>query len=157
MDAIHAIYFDALSNPFKRTRETTLSLFLFFFSPLSLPSQPNHLCRPIALRAKNNSTLPFAPSSRESVGRFSLARERFRGGKKWGKGREQDRLASPPFPIHEMKYSAFICSRWNSGDSKRDEVYPVNGGVCGGRTSLKRTNEFIFALITRKRRGEGGS
>lgn len=57
----------------------------FFFFPLSLPSQPNHLCRPIALRAKNNSTLPFAPSSRESFGRFSLARERFRGGKK-GKG-----------------------------------------------------------------------
>lgn len=154
MDAIHAIYFDALSNPFKRTRETTLSLFLFFFSPLSLPSQPNHLCRPIALRAKNNSTLPFAPSSRESA---FLSREKDSAAEKRGKGREQDRLASPPFPIHEMKYSAFICSRWNSGDSKRDEVYPVNGGVCGGRTSLKRTNEFIFALITRKRRGEGGS
>lgn len=156
MDAIHAIYFDALSNPFKRTRETTLSLFLFFPSPS--PSLPNPTIFAVQSLFARKTIPPFLsrPPLENPLDAF-LSREKDSAAEKRGKGREQDRLASPPFPIHEMKYSAFICSRWNSGDSKRDEVYPVNGGVCGGRTSLKRTNEFIFALITRKRRGEGGS
>lgn len=144
MDTIHAIYFDALSNPLKQP-----CLSSFFLPSLPSPSLPSNRCsREKLFRYSLVSRILLLSRIRWTL--FSRARKLRRG------KREGPRRGSPRIPL-SLKYSAFICSRWNSNDSERDEVYPANG-VCGGRTSLKRTKllEFIFALITRKIRGGGG-
>lgn len=143
MDTIHAIYFDALSNPLKQP-----CLSSFFPPSIPSPSLPSNRCsREKLFRYSLVSRILLLSRIRWTL--FSRARKLRRG------KREGPRRGSPRIPL-SLKYSAFICSRWNSNDSERDEVYPANG-VCGGRTSLKRTKllEFIFALITRKIRGGG--
>lgn len=144
VDTIHAIYFDALSNPLKQP-----CLSSFFPPSIPSPSLPSNRCsREKLFRYSLVSRILLLSRIRWTL--FSRARKLRRG------KREGPRRGSPRIPL-SLKYSAFICSRWNSNDSERDEVYPANG-VCGGRTSLKRTKllEFIFALITRKIRGGGG-
>lgn len=143
VDTIHAICFDALSNPLK---QPCLS---FPFFSLPLPSNRSSREKLFHYFHPFHESFSLLRDSLDSL--FSRAREeRFRRGKREGP-RRGSHLPSPS----TLKYSAFICSRWNSNDSERDRVYPVNG-VCGGRTSLKRTKrlEFIFALITRKRGGD---
>lgn len=149
-DTIHAIYFDALSNPVETNpRNNVASLFFFlpfFLPPPSIP--PSLLPQP---------SFPSNRSSREKLSHPSfshrwtvfLARRKIPPPRKKERPRTENRLLSPRseiFSVYSLEFQF---------DSSGDEVYPVfEPDVCGGRTSLKRTKRLNLYLP--RSRGKDG-